>query len=159
MQTIFFHLNGRETTLEAEVEMPLVYALRNDLGLRGTRLGCGEGQCASCTVLVNSRPVTSCTTPVAAVAGRHVETVESLAQAETPHPLLVSFIREQAGQCGYCLSGILMRAKALLSQDTRPSRAAIVESLNAHICRCGAHARIVRAIEHAADLMAEGSVR
>lgn len=159
MQTISFRLNGREITLEADGEMALVYALRNDLGLRGTRLGCGEGQCASCTVLVNGRPVTSCTTPVAAVAGSHVETVESLAQAEPPHPLIVSFIREQAGQCGYCLSGILMRAKALLTQNARPSRAAIVEGLDAHICRCGAHARIIRAVERAAELMAQGSSR
>lgn len=159
MQQISFRLNERNTTVEVQGDTPLVYVLRNDLGLKGTRLGCGEGQCASCTVLINGRPTTSCTTPVASIADAEVETVESLVGDGETHPLIASFLREQAGQCGYCLSGILMRAKALLAENLKPSRAAIVESLDAHICRCGAHVRIIRAIERAARLMAEEGQR
>jgi len=147
--TISFMLNGRPAKADVADDTPLIFVLRNDLGCKGTRLGCGEGQCASCTVLVNGRPVTSCNLAVGAVAGSDVETVESLTGAGSTNPLLESFIREQAGQCGYCLSGILMRSTALLRQNPRPSRAEVLDALDAHICRCGAHARIIRAIERA----------
>lgn len=159
MQQISFRLNERDTTVNAQGDTPLIYVLRNDLGLKGTRLGCGEGQCASCTVLINGRPVTSCTTPASSVAGAEVETVEFLASDGETHPLIASFLREQAGQCGYCLAGILMRAKALLADNPRPSRSIIMDSLDAHICRCGAHVRIIRAIERAAELMTKDGQR
>jgi nicotinate dehydrogenase subunit A len=145
-----FHVNGAARRLEADPATPLVYVLRNDLGLVATRLGCGEGECGSCTVLVDGRPEQACQTPLEAVAGKHVETVESLASEEGHHPLLASLIAEQAGQCGYCLAGILMRAKALLEGGRVPGRAEIAAALDGHLCRCGAHSRIVRAIEKAA---------
>ena len=155
MNPISFRLNGSAATLKVDGDTPLVYVLRNDLGLKGTRLGCGEGQCGSCTVLLNGRPVTSCTTAIQFVTGADVETIESLVSTGASHPLLASFVREQAGQCGYCLSGILMRAKALLDDNPRPSRSDITGALDAHICRCGAHVRIMRAIERAASLVAK----
>lgn len=150
METIAFRLNGKETRVSAIGDTPVLFVLRNDLGLQGTRLGCGEGQCQSCTILVDGRPTNACTLPARAIAGTDVETVESLSAAEPPHPLLESFIAEQAGQCGYCLAGILMRATALLRANPRPSRSEIADALDGHLCRCGAHVRIIRAIERAA---------
>ncbi len=150
MDAIELHVNGRKLGVEVDPDTPLLYVLRNDLGLKGTRAGCAEGQCLSCTVLIEGRPQTACTVPIGSVAGQSVETVESLA-GERPHALIDSVIEEQAGQCGYCLAGILMRAKALLDKEPAPSRAAITAALDGHLCRCGAHVRIIRAIEQAAQ--------
>lgn len=139
-------VNGREETVAADPDTPLLYVLRNDLGLKGARFGCGRGQCGACTVLIDGAPATSCDTPLSAAAGRSVETVESLAGS----PLLTAFLDEQAAQCGYCLPGILMRAKALLARAPSPGREAIAAALDVSLCRCGAHVRILRAVERAA---------
>ena len=152
MDRIEFDVNGKRVGVAVDPDTPLLYVLRNDLGLKGTRAGCVEGQCMSCTVLIDGRAVTACMEPVSAVAGRKVETVESLVDGGTRHPLVESFIKEQAGQCGYCLAGILMRAKALLATTAAPKRDDIVAALDSHLCRCGAHARMIRAIEHAAGM-------
>jgi nicotinate dehydrogenase subunit A len=150
METIEFQVNGKRVGVAVDPDTPLLYVLRNDLGLRATRAGCGEGQCMSCTVVIDGRAVTSCMEPVGAVAGRAVETVEALSDGATSHPLVESFIREQAGQCGYCMAGILMRAKVLLDANPAPTRADIVAAIDGHLCRCGAHTRMIRAIERAA---------
>ncbi len=150
MDTIEFNVNGSKVGVAVDPETPLLYVLRNDLGLKATRAGCSEGQCMSCTVIIDGRAVTSCMEPVGAVAGRTVETVESLSAGPVGHSLVESFISEQAGQCGYCLAGILMRAKVLLDGTPAPTRADIVAALDGHLCRCGAHTRMIRAIERAA---------
>lgn len=152
MDRIEFHVNGKRVGVAVDPDTPLLYVLRNDLGLKGTRAGCVEGQCMSCTVLIDGRAVTACMEPVSAVAGRKVETVELLVDGGTRHPLVESFIKEQAGQCGYCLAGILMRAKALMAAKPSPTRDDIVTALDGHLCRCGAHARMIRAIEQAASV-------
>jgi len=151
MDAIELHVNGKKFGVQVDPDTPLLYVLRNDLGLKGTRAGCVEGQCLSCTVLIEGRPQTACTVPVGAVAGRSVETVESLAgEGAAANPLVEAVIHEQAGQCGYCLAGILMRAKALLDKASAPTRTEIASELDGHLCRCGAHTRILRAIERAA---------
>lgn len=155
MDAFEFKVNGDDVSVAVEGNTPLLLVLRNDLGLRGTRHGCGEGDCGACTVLVDGRPTTSCNTPVESIAGDAVETIEALAEAETPPTLISAVIAEQAGQCGYCLAGILMRAKALLEQNPRPGRAEIAAALDDHLCRCGAHNRIMRAIEQAGADMAQ----
>jgi nicotinate dehydrogenase subunit A len=152
MDRIEFDVNGKRVGVAVDPDTPLLYVLRNDLGLKGTRAGCVEGQCMSCTVLIDGRAVTACMEPVSAVAGRKVETVESLVDGGTRHPRVESFIKEQAGQCGYCLAGILMRAKALMTAKPSPTRDDIVTALDGHLCRCGAHARMIRAIEQAASV-------
>ena len=139
-------VNGRTVSVAAADDTPLLDVLRNHLDLKGSRYGCGLEQCGSCMVLIDGKAEYSCTREVASVAGKRVETVESLAS----HPLRQAFLDEQAGQCGYCLSGILMSAKALLDNNKSPSRSEIVTALDAHLCRCGAHPRILRAIEKAA---------
>ncbi|MBN9279135.1 MAG: (2Fe-2S)-binding protein [Hyphomicrobium sp.] len=149
MDAIELHVNGQKFGVHADPDTPLLYVLRNDLGLKGTRAGCVEGQCLSCTVLIEGRPQTACMVPVGAVAGQNVETVESLVGEGASHPLIDSVLKEQAGQCGYCLAGILMRAKALLDREPAPSRSDIATALDGHLCRCGAHVRILRAIERA----------
>lgn len=149
-ETHRFRVNGREVASQSE-DATLLMMLRNELGLRGTRFGCGLEQCGACVVLVDGAPRYSCTLPVADVAGRDVQTVEGLAKNGRLDPLQQAFIDEQAGQCGYCLSGILMAARALLNRVPKPSRAQIVEALDGHLCRCGSHPRIIRAIERAAQ--------
>jgi len=150
MDAIELRVNGKSAAVTVDPDTPLLYVLRNDLGLKGTRVGCAEGQCMGCTVLIDSRPQTACTVPIGSVAGRDVETVESLVAGTVRHPLVDSFLREQAGQCGYCLAGILMRAKALLDERVRPTRDDIVAAIDDHLCRCGTHTRIVHAIEQVA---------
>ncbi|MEM6495529.1 MAG: (2Fe-2S)-binding protein [Pseudomonadota bacterium] len=153
-ENIAFRVNGKEVAVDAAPSTPLLLTLRNDLALKGTRHGCGEGDCGACTVLLDGRPVTSCNTPVEAVRGQNVETVEQLTSEATPHPLVTSVLEEQAGQCGYCLPGILMRAKALLAETVRPDRTTIAGALDNNLCRCGAHNRIMRAIEKAGAALA-----
>ena len=144
-------VNGKERDVACKPSTALLYYLRNDLGLRATRHGCGEGGCGACTVLLDGQPVTSCNTSVDTAFGRQVETIEALADISPPHPLITALLEEQAGQCGYCLAGILMRAKALIADNPKPTRADVVAGLDDHLCRCGAHNRIVRAILAAAE--------
>lgn len=146
-------VNGRLHAVAAAPDTPLLYVLRNDLGLKGARFGCGLGQCGACTVIVDGRPVQSCDVPVATVQGQQITTIESLGTPEQPHPLQRAFIAEQAGQCGYCLSGIIMAAKALLDRNPDPDEADIRDALRGNLCRCGSHDRILRAISRAAREM------
>src|SRR5689334_6911845 len=144
-------INGRTVRVTvANEETSLLAVLRNTLGLVGTRFGCGLEQCGCCMVLIDGAPAKSCAKPIWSVAGRSVTTVEGLGTPERPHPLQQAVLDEQAGQCGYCLSGILISAKALLDRNPRPSRAQIAVALDENICRCGSHNRILRAIEKAA---------
>ena len=154
-ENISFRVNGSAVSVDIAPSTPLLLALRNDLNLKGTRHGCGEGDCGACTVLLNGRPVTSCNTPVEAAQGQDVETVEQLTANATQHRLVAAVLDEQAGQCGYCLPGILMRAKALLAEMPAPKRADIAAALEGNLCRCGAHNRIMRAIEQAGAEMAK----
>jgi nicotinate dehydrogenase subunit A len=147
-----FRVNGRPVTTPAEPGTPLLYVLRGDLGLLGTRFGCGSGECGACLVLVDGHPVPSCDTPVGSVAGTDVVTVEGLSAAE-PHPLQEEFLAGQAAQCGYCVSGILVNAAALLATQPRPTEAAVRAHLDRNLCRCGAHNRMVRAVLRAAERM------
>ena len=153
---IAFTVNGEAKRVEAPETATLLDVLRNHLGLMGTRYGCGLEQCGSCMVLVDGQPAYACTREVGTVAGKHVTTVEGLGSAEQPHPIQQAFLDEQAGQCGYCLSGIIVSAKALLDRNPKPSRADIVEALDKHLCRCGAHQRILRAVERAAATLRKG---
>lgn len=143
-------VNGKSFSVAVDPATALLYVLRNDLGLKGTRAGCAEGSCFSCTVLIDGRPHQSCAVPVTAAEGKNVQTVESLEESEVGRSLVASFVREQAGQCGYCLAGILMSAKALLDSHAAPTRSDIIAAVDGHLCRCGAHTRILRAIENAA---------
>jgi aerobic-type carbon monoxide dehydrogenase small subunit (CoxS/CutS family) len=149
-ESVDFIVNGRRVGITVEPTTPLLAVLRNALGLTGSRFGCGLEQCGACVVLLDGAPIYACTREVGTVAGKQVTTVEGLANGESLHPLQQAFLTEQAGQCGYCLSGILISAKALLDRDPRPSRADIVAALDKHLCRCGAHNRIIRAVERAA---------
>jgi nicotinate dehydrogenase subunit A len=148
--SIRFHLNGAPVTLEAPGAEPLLYALRNRLQLTATHFGCGLEQCGACVVDVDGAPAYACTLPVSAVSGRAVTTAEMLAQDAIGLALMAAFEAECAGQCGYCLSGILMSAFCLLKRDRHPDRATIVAALDRHLCRCGAHGGILRAVERAA---------
>ena len=152
-------VNGRPVSVAAQPDTPLLDVLRNHLGLVGTKFGCGAEQCGSCMVLVDGRPEKSCGKPLAAVSGKRIVTVEGLGTAERPHPLQQAFLDEQAGQCGYCLAGILISAKALLDRNPSPSRAEIAAALDDNICRCGSHPRILRAVARAARAMREGAAR
>ena len=142
-------VNGKAVEAPAD-DTPLLYVLRNALGLKGTRFGCGTEQCGACVVLVDGAPAYSCTTPVSAVQDRRVTTVEGLSRDGRPHPLQEALLAEQAGQCGYCLSGIVMRAAALLAANPRPTEQEVRAALDPHLCRCGSHNRIVRAVLRAA---------
>lgn len=148
-QTFIFEVNEQQQSITLPPDTPLLYVLRNDLKLKGTRFGCGLGQCGSCTVLLNGRSIQSCNTPVWAVAGKRVTTIEGLGSPESLHPLQQAILDEQAAQCGYCLNGILMIAKALLDENPNPSEGDIREKLDRNLCRCGTHGRIVRAIQRA----------
>lgn len=142
-------VNGVRHAVEAEAETPLLYVLRNDLKLKGTRFGCGSGLCGACTVIIDGKAVQSCDIPVSAAAGKSITTIEGLGTIEKPHPLQQAFIEEQAGQCGFCLSGIIMSTQALIESNPSPSDAEIREALARNLCRCGTHQRILRAIRGA----------
>jgi len=152
---LVLHVNGRECETRAGPDVPLLYALRNDLGLCATRFGCGTEQCGACVVLVDGRPAYACTLPVSAAAGRKITTLEGLAANGRAHALQEALLAEQAAQCGYCLSGITMRAAALLAATPDPSEDEVRSALDAHLCRCGSHNRIVRAVMRAASAMRE----
>jgi len=147
-------VNGRDFEVRAEPATPLLYVLRNDLKLKGARFGCGEGQCGACTVLLDGHPVTSCDTPLWSAPGHEITTIEGLAGPHgTHHPVQQAFADEQAIQCGYCIDGIILAAVALLRRDPDPSDEAIAAALDRHLCRCGTHVRILRAIRAAARAM------
>jgi len=156
MAAIELTVNGRAVAVSADGDTPLLDVLRNHLGLKGTKFGCGLEQCGCCMVLIDDEPVKSCGRVLSTVAGRRVVTIEGLGTPERPHPLQQAFLDEQAGQCGYCLPGILVTAKALLDRNPAPSRREIAIALDDNICRCGSHSRILRAVEKAAAAMRGG---
>jgi len=143
------HVNGKPHQVQAEGNTPLLYILRNDLKLKGTRFGCGAGHCGACTVLLDNKAVQSCDTPLWSVVGHQVSTIESLGDAKAPGRLQKAFIEMQAAQCGYCINGIIMAAEALLRANPDPSDADIVAALERNLCRCGTHVRVLQAIQHA----------
>jgi aerobic-type carbon monoxide dehydrogenase small subunit (CoxS/CutS family) len=154
--TITIRVNGQEHRLTGDGSRTLLNVLRNDLGLTGTKHGCGQGQCGACTVLLDDEPVRACTLPVAAVAGRSVTTIEGLAQPDgTLHPVQQAFLEVQAFQCGYCTPGQILGAVGLLRRNANPSEEQIREAMAAHLCRCATYARILRAVLLAAEKMAE----
>ncbi len=159
MQATSLIVNGRAVRVATDPDAPLLDVLRNHLGLVGTKFGCGAEQCGSCMVLVDGKPEKACGKALSTVAGKAVVTIEGLGTPEHPHPLQQAFLDEQAGQCGYCLSGILISAKALLDRNPSPSRREIAAALDDNICRCGSHPRILRAIEGAALSLREGEAR
>src|SRR5437016_3613996 len=159
MQSTPLIVNGNTVRVAADADTPLLDVVRNHLGLLGTKFGCGQEQCGCCMVLVDGRPEKSCGRPLSTIAGKTVTTIEGLGKPERPHPLQQAFLDEQAGQCGYCLSGILISAKALLHRNPSPSRAEIATALDDNICRCGSHVRILRAVERAARILREGATR
>ena len=144
-------VNGAMHSVPAEPDTPLLYVLRNDLGLNGAKFGCGLAQCGACTVLVDGKPVRSCVTPIDTLGQSEITTVEGLGTLEQPHPLQVAFMTEQAAQCGYCIAGMIMAAKALLDRNPQPSAAEVRQGLAENLCRCGTHNRIVRAVLRAAQ--------
>jgi nicotinate dehydrogenase subunit A len=148
-----FNLNGKSVSVDVEKDTLLLEVLRNDLGLNGPKFGCGLAQCGACAVLLDGVSIRSCITPVSAVAGRNITTLEGLGNKENPHPLQKAFIAEQAMQCGYCASGIMTTAAALLSNNPSPTRDEITKALVGHLCRCGAQPRMIRAVERAAREM------
>jgi nicotinate dehydrogenase subunit A len=148
-QTFRLTVNGQARAVEAEPDTSLLLVLRNELDLKGARFGCGVGQCGACVVQVDGAVIASCETPMWAVEGKSVVTVEGLAPGEDLHRVQRAVLEEQAGQCGYCLSGILVSAAALLDRDPRPGEHAVVEALDRHLCRCGVQRRIVRAVVRA----------
>jgi nicotinate dehydrogenase subunit A len=159
MQSTSLIVNGSTINVTTDGDTPLLDILRNYLGLFGTKFGCGHEQCGCCMVLIEGHPEKSCGKMLSTVAGKAITTIEGLGSADRPHPLQQAFLDEQAGQCGYCLSGILISAKALLDQNRSPSRAEIAAALDDNICRCGSHIRILRAVERAAVRMREGAAR
>ena len=153
MPNIRFRLNGVETDIDADPDTSLLAILRGPLGMTGPHFGCGVGECGACKVLVDDHAVTACDAPLWSVANKNVTTIEGLGNAQRPHPLQRAFIAEQALQCGYCASGILVSAAALLKRNPDPSNAEIRAALDRNLCRCGSHNRMVRAILRAAAEM------
>ena len=160
-------VNGREHQVDAEADTPLLYVLREDIKLNAAKFGCGLGQCGACTVIVDGKAVLSCVTPMILLEGKQVTTLEGLGTVSKPAPIQRAFMEEQAAQCGYCIAGIMMRAQALLQRNSRPTNEQIRSELEPHLCRCGTHMRILRAVHRAARLMdtadasstADGSAR
>ena len=140
-------VNGQPHEVDVEPATPLLYVLRNDIGVQGPRFGCGLGQCGACTVIVNGQAIRSCVTPVQKVGTSEVTTLEGLGTAEKPHPLQQAFIDEQATQCGFCLSGVILTAKAILDQNPRATDAQLQQALSGVLCRCFGHVRMMRAIK------------
>jgi len=147
---IEFTLNGKTASVNVDEQTPLLEVLRNDIELNGPKFGCGLAQCGACAVLLDDVSVRSCVLPIGAVAGKSVTTLEGLGSADQPHPLQTAFIEEQAMQCGYCASGIIVTAAALLQENAAPSEQQIRDALRGHLCRCGAQPRMIRAVARAA---------
>jgi carbon-monoxide dehydrogenase small subunit len=158
VRTISFTLNGKPTRVTTDDERMLLWVLRSDLGLTGTKFGCGAALCGACTVIVGKQPVRSCSTAVKAVAGKEVITIEGLSQAGKLHPIQEAFLKHHAFQCGYCTPGIMMSAYALLLRTPRPTREQILTALDGNLCRCGSHVRVVEAIQEAARTMKAANV-
>ena len=152
MASFSLRINGERRTVEVDGDTPLLYVLRNDLELNGPRFGCGQAQCGACSVLVDGKEVRSCVTPVSAAKGR-ITTIEGLGGVDKLHPLQRAFIEEQACQCGFCGSGMVIAAKALLDRNPSPTNQEVRQALNGHLCRCATHNRIVRAVQRAAKEM------
>jgi len=146
-------VNGQDHTIEAEPDTPLLYVLRDELKLNAAKFGCGLGQCGACTVIVDGKAVLSCVTPLVLLEGKQVTTLEGLGTASEPAPIQRAFMEEQAAQCGYCIAGMMMRAQALLQKNHKPTDEQIRSALAPHLCRCGTHMRILRAVHRAARLM------
>jgi nicotinate dehydrogenase subunit A len=153
---IALDVNGQVHRLEVDPNTPLLYVLRGPLALNGAKFGCGLGQCGTCTVLVDGKPVLSCITPVSTLANRRIRTVEGLGTIDKPGPMQRAFVEEQAAQCGYCIPGIMMRAQALLENNPDPTDSEIRQHLAPELCRCGTHMRVLRAVKRAAELMKAG---
>ncbi len=151
MSVVTLQVNGRTETVDVDPDTPLLYVLSDDLGLRGPRFGCGLGQCGACTVILGGQAVRSCLTPVRSAAGRDIVTLDGLGTPERPHPIQQAFIDEQAAQCGFCLSGVVLTAKALLDRTPGASDAQIRQALSGVLCRCFAHGRMLAAIRRYAD--------
>ena len=150
---IELNVNGAKRSVSVEPETPLLYVLRNDLALNGAKFGCGLSQCGACTVLVDGQPVRSCVTPVGTIGASEITTIEGLGTETRAHPLQQAFIDLQAAQCGYCVNGMIMTAKALIDRKPEPTETDVREGLSANLCRCGTHNRIVRAVLKAAQSM------
>ena len=153
MPPVSLAVNGRNHTVDVDDDTPLLWALRDNLGLTGTKFGCGIGACGACTVVIDGKAVQSCDISLSAAAGKSITTIEGIGSPEKMHALQSAFIAEQAAQCGYCTSGIIMTAYALLARNAHPSDADISAALDGNICRCGTHARILRAIRKAAETL------
>jgi nicotinate dehydrogenase subunit A len=152
--TFSLQVNGKSHDVDADdPDMPLLYALRNDLGLHGPKFGCGLGQCGACTILMDGEAMRSCQLPISSALGHALVTLEGLGEEGRPHPVQAAFIAEQAGQCAYCSNGMIMQAASLLATTPNPSEQDVRDGLAANLCRCGAHVRIVRAVMRAADAM------
>jgi nicotinate dehydrogenase subunit A len=147
---VSLRVNGRTHALTVEPDTPLLYVLRNDLKLNGPKFGCGRGQCGACTVILDGRAVRSCVTSVSDARDRDIVTLEGLGSRDNPHPVQRAFIEEQAAQCGYCMNGMIMQAKAFLDQIAKPSEAEIKAALANNLCRCGTHSQIIRAVQRVA---------
>jgi nicotinate dehydrogenase subunit A len=154
MARISLRVNNQSRVVETDPTTPLLYVLRDDLELHGPRFGCGLGQCGACTVIMDSSAVRSCSIPVSAAQSRGITTLEGLGTLEHPHVLQTAFIQEQAAQCGYCMNGMIMTAKALLDKNPKPSDDQIKQALNGNLCRCGSHLRVIRAVKRAAGVKA-----
>jgi nicotinate dehydrogenase subunit A len=154
--SVTFTLNGAVRSVDSDPATPLLYVLRDDLGLNGAKFGCGLGQCGACTVLVDDRPAFSCLLPLSATRGRRVRTVEGLGAPGRLGPVQAAFEAEQAAQCGYCIAGMIMRAQALLERNNRPTESEVRMGLSPNLCRCGTHMRILRAVRRAAVAMGGG---
>ena len=150
MARISLKVNGRARAVDTDPSTPLLYVLRDDLGLKGPRFGCGLAQCGSCTVIMDGNAVRSCSIPVTAARNRNITTLEGIGTTARPHPLQKAFIEEQAGQCAYCINGMIMTAKVLLDKNPNPTDTEIKQALDSNLCRCGSHLRIVRAVKWAA---------
>jgi nicotinate dehydrogenase subunit A len=150
---ISLDVNGKMHSVDVSPDTPLLYVLRNDLGLHGPKFGCGLGQCGACTVIMDGKAVRSCILPVSRAAGRKIVTLEGLGSPEKPHPLQRAFIEEQAAQCGYCSNGMIMQSKELLDRLPDPTEQEIRQALAANLCRCGTHNNIIRAVRRAAREM------
>src|SRR3984893_7162022 len=150
---ITLKVNGHDHSIDADPDTPLLYVLRDDLALNAAKFGCGLGQCGACTVIVDGKAVLSCVTPLLLLEGKQVTTLEGLGTAEAPAPIQRAFIEQQAAHWGYCIAGMMMRARALLQRNSKPTDEQIRAELEPHLCRCGTHMRILRAVHRAARLM------
>ena len=153
MAKISLRINGKNQTIDAEPDMPLLYALRNDLQLNGAKFGCGLAQCGACTVIMDGNAIRSCVTPVSAAQNKPLTTLEGLGSTKKMHKIQQAFVDEQAVQCGYCINGMIMSTKALLDKNPKPSDRQIKEALAGNLCRCGTHIRILRAVKRASGQM------